>query len=82
MTNGIAIGLNDIVARDYWYNGTSCSGYSFKGKVTETCLKNFLNRGYSGFSNWNTDMFEEYSPYYTLAVPEQLVWWGEDDQEV
>ena len=78
MTNGIAVGRKDSVARDYWYNGTACSGYSFIGNTTEVCLRNFLNKGNPGFSHWDEEIFKKYSKGFTLAVPEQLIWWGEE----
>lgn len=75
MSNGIAINKNDILARDYWHEGTASSGYSFKGKVLHTLLTNFLKQGEPGYSNWRKGLFKEFSSGYTLAVPEQLVWW-------
>lgn len=75
MSNGIAISKNDILARDYWHKGTASSGYSFKGKVLHTLLINFLKQGEPGYSNWGKGLFDKYSSGYTLAVPEQLVWW-------
>lgn len=78
MSNGIAISKNDILARDYWHKGTASSGYSFKGKVLQTLLTNFLKQGELGYHNWGKDLFKEYSSGYTLAVPEQLVWWDDE----
>lgn len=77
MTNGLAISKNDPIARDYWHNKTCSSGYSTV--VTSPLvlvLKNFIQGGMS----WNKDrdLWDEYSPLYTLAAPEQLVWWGEE----
>ncbi len=81
MTNGIAVGKTDPIARDYWHNETCSSGYSSTlTPPTLLVLKNFIAEGKS----WNKDrdLWDEYSPLYVLAVLEQLVWWGEDDQEV
>ena len=78
MSNGIAISKNDILARDYWHKGTASSGYSFEGKVLHTLLTNFLNQGKPGYPDWRKDKFKKYSSEYTLAVPEQLVWWQDE----
>lgn len=81
MTNGIAISKHDALARDYWHNETCSSGYSSTlESTTLLVLRTFITEGMTWRMNRN--IWDEYSPYYTLAVPEQLVWWGEDDQEV
>ncbi len=78
MSNGIAVGKTDPLARDYWFKGTASSGYSFKGEVTRTLLNNFLNKGKPGYSYWGETLFKQYSKGYTLAIPEQLVWWQDE----
>ena len=78
MTNGLVVSNYDILGRDYWYNGTCCSGYSFRdGSTTEHCLKAFKFgiEDNPAMRGWDTDTFLEYSPTQTLVVPEQLVWW-------
>lgn len=73
MSNGIAIHKNDPYGRDYWYNKTCSSGYSFThDSVLKTVLKNFLEHNSWEFGG--REIWDEYSPHYILAVPEKLVW--------
>lgn len=80
MSNGIAVGMTDYLTRDYWYNGTCCSGYSFRGNVTEHCLKAFKfgTAGFPAAFGWDEETFKLYSKSQKLAVPEQLVWWNDE----
>lgn len=80
MTNGIAVSLSDAYGRDYWHNGTACSGYSFKGEPTGHCLRAFkfgVGKLPAAFG-WDSKTFDDFSPYYKLAVPERLVWWQDE----
>lgn len=81
MTNGLAVSRKDILGRDYWHNGTCCSGYSFRdGSTTEHCLKAFKFgvAGSAAMKGWDNKTFLEYSPTQVLVVPEQLVWWEDE----
>lgn len=79
MTNGIAISRNDPLARDYWLHGTCCSGYSFtRGSVVRRLLEVFIENGKTWDSIGGGELWKEYSSGYTLAVPEQLVWWEDE----
>lgn len=80
MTNGIAVSRTNPVGIDYWKNKTCCSGYSGfpekMGSVLRHCLENFILEGRdweNGEDNW-----DDWSPKYILAVPEQLVWWEDE----
>ena len=81
MTNGIAVSLGNPVGRDYWINNTCCSGYSgYKdgmGSVLRHCLESFISEG-KEWIDCDKECWEEWSPMYTLAVPEQLVWWEDE----
>lgn len=81
MTNGLAVHLRDAYGRDYWHNGTACSGYSFRGgSTTEHCLRTFKFGavGCPAGYYWDSRSFDEYSKFHKLAVPEQLVWWEDE----
>ena len=80
MTNGIAIHKTKI-GFDYWEDGTAGSGWV---DSTGGCLRNCLNRfvGPTKKREWRKDYLREWGPNYTLAVPEQLVWWDKDDQKI
>lgn len=81
MTNGLVVSKYDILGRDYWHNGTCCSGWSFPdGSATEHCLKAFKFgvAGSAAMEGWDNRTFLEYSPTQVLAVPEQLVWWEDE----
>jgi hypothetical protein len=74
MTNGLAVGLEDH-RRDIWNNGTCSSGYEFYGDVLSYVFKEFFE---DNGVIWSEQMFKEYAHEQKLAVPEQLVWWGEE----
>lgn len=81
MTNGLAVHLRNAYGRDYWHNGTACSGYSFReGSTTEHCLRAFKfgMAGCPAGQGWDSRVFDEYSTFYKLAVPEQLVRWEDE----
>lgn len=69
--NGLAVSKVDPLGRDYWHNGTSCSGYSFDGYVIGRVLNRFIDYRHE----WTKGRYLDYSPNQVLAVPEQLVWW-------
>jgi len=78
MTNGIAIWNYSPTkwSFDYWKDGTCTSGYQHSSNSFGLLFRDYFN------GNLRESMWDEWSPRYKLAVPEQLVWWGEDDQEV
>lgn len=76
MSNGLAIHKKDPYGRDYWYNNTCSSGFSFtKGSVLETLFKRFLEHKRWEHDGRERKIWEQYSPHYILVVPEKLVWW-------
>lgn len=76
MSNGLAVHRKDPYGRDYWYNSTCSSGYSFThDSVLKTLFKIFLEHKRWEHGGREREIWEDYSPQYTLAVPEKLVWW-------
>ena len=67
MTNGIAVKYKDG-SFDLWLNRTCTSGYL---PLDGALLRIF---------RYGTDpiYWEEYSPQFKIAVPEQLVWWEDE----
>lgn len=81
MTNGIAVRPGSkLFVLDYWQNGRCTSGYSHGSRSLELVFKTVL-KDPKFKSGWGYEMFDKYANKQTLVVPEQLVWW-EDDQEL
>lgn len=75
MTNGIAVSAYtpSSWSFDYWKDKTCSSGYQHGTNSLGLVFGDYF-KGKLRASVW-----DEWSPRYKLAVPEQLVWWGEDD---
>lgn len=74
MTNGIAVWNYSPTkwSFDYWQDKTCTSGYQHGNNSLGLLFKDYHNLKLRG------SIWDEWSPKYKLAVPEQLVWWGEE----
>lgn len=76
MTNGIAVHRTKK-GFDYWWNGCAGSGWVNQwDRDLVTCLERFM--GPTKLADFTEDLMFRYGYDYKLAVPEQLVWWGEE----
>lgn len=75
MINGITVGVHNVrgLGFDYWLDKKCTSGYQHGTNSLGLVFGDYF-KGKLRASVW-----DEWSPRYKLAVPEQLVWWGEDD---
>lgn len=74
MSNGIAICAYAPTkwSFDYWKDKTCTSGYQHGTNSFGLLFRDYFKRGLRE-SAW-----DEWSPKYKLAVPEQLVWWDDE----